>query len=218
MKVNVFWLTQFVKYGHRPVVFLRMPTKRYAKAKDCKPIISLGVYGPIRLLETSEHKTNDQDLAFVPIPEADEWQWLKTYIRRLRPAPADDECREPLFLNFQGSALSNPCDIMKTVFDQIGVKVLTHTEWRHAIQPVAFNNLDQQDREDVCTALCHTPGTTKRSYIDNMIKKTVRGLDAIINSIIKGSKKKSYTTASVGPSSEEPVALLDSKSYRHLRK
>ena len=77
LQVNVFWLTQFVKFGHRPVIFTRMPIKRYAK--DCKPFVSsggLGAYGPIRLLVKSEHKTNDLDLSFVPIPEAEEWQWF----------------------------------------------------------------------------------------------------------------------------------------------
>ena len=79
LKVNLFWLTQVVKFGHRPVIFTRMPIKRYAKAKDCKPFVSsdgLGAYGPIRLFVKSEHKTNDLDLSFVPIPEAEEWQWF----------------------------------------------------------------------------------------------------------------------------------------------
>ena len=56
-----------------------MPIKRYGKAKDCKPFVSsggLGAYGPIRLFVKSEHKTNDLDLSFVPISEAEEWQWF----------------------------------------------------------------------------------------------------------------------------------------------
>ena len=45
LKVNAFFLAQFVRYAHRPAVFLSMPRQQYMAAKKTKPIVTSGVLG-----------------------------------------------------------------------------------------------------------------------------------------------------------------------------
>ena len=203
LKVNVFFLSQFVKYGHRPVVFTSMPYFCY-RAKESTPITStggLGALGPFRFLVTSKH--SDKDIAFVPIPMSEEWGWLHYYVKYLRPQPADEKSKQLLFLNSVGHEITNPCDNLKKVMRQFGKHVLSPTDLRHCIETAAFNNLDEKDREDVATALCHRLGTARQHYIT---KRATRGF-GFIAGIFNPSKSKSYAPTTEGSAVEETVTL-----------
>ena len=79
MKVNAFFLALFVRYAQGPAVFLRMLLRQYIATKKTQAVTTSGglaALGPCKILLTTEHKTGDSDIAFVPIPVAEEWQWL----------------------------------------------------------------------------------------------------------------------------------------------
>ena len=107
------------------------------------------------------------------------------------PTPADNANRPFLFLNSKGHQLSHPCEFLKKAMQETGAKDISPTEIRHAVETIAWNNLDKQDRDDVAAALCHNSGTVKRHYVDNMDKKAIRGLDHVAN-IIRGKTVKTF--------------------------
>ena len=211
---NVFFLSQFVKFGHRPIVFTNMPYHRYRQARDSDPMTSTGGLahlGPFRYLVTSEHKTGDKDEAYVPFPISEKWGWLRTYVKRMRPNPGSEKYKYLLFLNSVGHPLQNPCFNLKTVTTRLG-KVLSPREIRHAIE-LALDSLDGKDRDDVSTALCHKASTGRKHYVDSITNAATRGL-GLISSIMEG-KTLSYTPSSdvSVPREEESVAL---EKYRPI--
>ena len=210
---NVFFITQFIKFGHRPVVFKKFPCTRYSQAKKSDPITSpeLAHLGPFRYLLTTDHKTGKDDVAFVPFPVKEEWVWLETYVRHIRPAPSAEKYKQLLFLNSNGKCIKNVCGDLKSVMAKLDMRgTLSPRDIRHAIATLAFDSLEGKQREDVSTALCHKPETGRKHYVDSVTRSATRGL-GLISKFLNG-KSESYA-----PSSEETAVREETVSLKQYK-
>lgn len=196
LTLNVFFLSLFVKYGHRPIVYTHMPYRRFRQAQLSQPMTdsgNLSHLGQFRYLVTSEHKTGDKDVAYVPLPLSNDWAMLTDYVDYVRPTPDGEDNKKLLFLNSYGHALTNPGDQMKKVFKRFGIRVSAPRVLRHCIETLAFNQLEGKAREEVATALCHTISTAEKYYVDTSTPKSTRGLGHIASFFRLKSKKKSFS-------------------------
>ena len=218
MIVNVFWISQAIKWGNRPCALTQMNKLCFKRAKECEPSSEYGnlqAIGPCRYLVTSDHKTGTHELAFIPIPMEEEWGWLEFYYKHMRPAPKDEAAKRLLFRNSEGNQISHISENVKRVMKKFGIEdPPTATELRHMVVTAAFSRYDKADRDTIATALCHNPATGLRHYVDDKTEKVLKGLGLIRGLVYTqkeaGSKEQAAEAGRSGivaPTSGAPAVL-----------
>ena len=173
--VNVYFFCFFLRLGHRPCAFIRFPISMYKLAKAQGPSADRDIIGDAYRLWTDQHKTASsyQDVSVsLDVPT---FERLITYVKYLRPRPANAKAAGFLWLNSSGTPLSHISENLKKIMKRVDGGSYCPNVIRHALATVGYDSYSGTDREDFVTSMAHSVQTADRHYVNDKSRKKARG-------------------------------------------
>ena len=192
--VNVYFFCFFLRLGHRPCAFVRFPISMYKLAKAAGPSADRYIIGDAYRLSTDQHKTASsyQDVSVsLDVPT---FERLITYVKKLRPRPANAKSAERLWLNSAGTPLSHISDNLKAVMKRVDGGKYCPSVISHALATVGYDSYSGTDREDFVTSMAHSVQTADRHYVNDKSRKKARGETLTLALTMTEDEAKAYAT------------------------
>ena len=176
--VNMFFYSHFLQYGQRSSAFINMPLSEIKNAKYRYESERQKNENAERYLATDEHKTGNIYMARVPFSEDDEtWPLLIKYVKKLRPEPADENCRTKLFLNSKGNILESASGDFNDILTKEGLPMISSTKIRHAIETYSYNEKStENEKASVASVLSHSLKVAQNVYVDEKRQEFYNGV------------------------------------------